>query len=60
MVEDFTTVNENSYDRVSNENADIVVTKHLEQNIQKVLLSMEKSPSQHVIDKLLQYSETYK
>lgn len=56
MVENFTTVDENT----SREKADSELEIHLVELMKNKMLTMEESPSQQVIDKLLAYSASFK
>lgn len=56
MVENFTTVDENT----SREKSDSDLETHLVKLMKNKMLSIEESPSQQVIDKLLAYSASFK
>lgn len=56
MVENFTTVDENT----SREKTDSDLDTHLVTLMKNQMVTMEESPSQQVIDKLLAYSASLK
>jgi len=58
MVENFTTVNENAYDNVVNEDEETVTDQNLEEHLTRGLQGLRKEPSQKTIDFILNYSKS--
>jgi len=58
MVENFTTVDENAYENVVNEDEDTVLDENLEEHLKRGLVNFTKEPSQKSIDFILNYSKS--
>lgn len=58
MVENFTTVDENTFENVVNEDMALIVDKQFEENIKRGVQSLAKEPSQKTIDNILNYAKT--
>lgn len=58
MVENFTTVNENTYDDVVKEDVENSFDQNLEEYIKRGIQGLKKNPSQKTIDSILDYSKS--
>lgn len=58
MVENFTTVNENTCDHLINEELETIEEQEFEENIRKSIQYFVKSPTKDTIENILNYSKS--